>query len=210
MELLVVFLGVYAAFLLNRFESDRRDGKRRHQILDALERETRVSVEETADAITQNEPLLANFERGLAAGEMPGLGVSMNSSGYSATDDATLLQAGGLELLDVQTIELLRAVNSMQRSSVEARHNQFELSLAVLTNHESSDFYDPATRQLKKRYEWWPYMQRQSINDAKAILAAEKALLSHLQIEQGAVSPAPSSAIPTTPPSSPAAPSPGA
>ncbi len=198
-ELLIVFVGVSSAFLLNRFESDRRDSKRRHQILASLEREARVNIEESTDAIAQNEPLLANFERRLAAGEMPGLGVSMNSSSYSATDDAALLQAGGLELLDIRTIELLRTVNSRQRSMMEARRNQFELSLAELTNHEQAEFYDPATHQLKKRYEWWPYVQRQSINDAKAILAAEKALLTHLQAEQGTLSPAPASAGQTPP-----------
>ena len=141
---------------------------------------------------------------------MPGLGVSMNSSGYSATDDAALVQAGGLELLDVQTIELLRTVNALQRSRMQARHNQFELSLAQIANHDPADFYDPATRQLRKRFAWWPVVQRMSINDARALLEAERSLLDHIEAEHGAVSPVPSPAGPATPPHSPAASSPPA
>ena len=142
---------------------------------------------------------MAEFERRMAAGEMPGLSISMNNSSYSATDDATLLQAGGLELLDVQTIELLRNVNAMERAATVERHNQFELSLAELANHEPVDFYDPATRRLKPRYQWWPYIQRQAIEDAKARLAAQKALLGHVQAEQGFATPVPSPAGRTTP-----------
>ena len=183
-ELLIVIVGVYAAFLLNRFDTYRRDARRKAQILASLERETRSGIDELSDVLAQNEPLLAEFERRLAAGEMPGLSISMNNSGYSATDDATLLQSGGLELLDVETIELLRTVNGMQRSIVAARRNQFELSVAEFVHLEPADFYDPATRQLKARYTWWPYVQRASVNDAKALLAAEKSLLVHLQSER--------------------------
>ena len=183
-ELLIVFVGVYAAFLLNRFDSYRRDSKRRAQILEALEHEIRVSVDDLAGAISENVPLMAEFDRRLAAGEMPGLSISMNNSSYSATDDATLLQAGGLELLDVQTIELLRTVNAMERSSMAERHNQFELSLVEITNREPGDFYEPATHQLRRRYQWWPYVQRRAIADAKTLLEAEKALLEHIEAER--------------------------
>ena len=182
---MIVIVGVYAAFLLNRFDSYRRDTNRKTQILEALEHETQESMDDLAGAISQNEPLMAEFERRLAAGEMPSLSVSMNNSSYSATDDATLLQAGGLELLDVRTIALLRTVNAMERASMAARHNQFELSLVEVANREPADFYDPATRRLKKRYEWWPYVQHRAIADAKALLEAEKTLLNHLKGERG-------------------------
>ena len=64
------------------------------------------------------------------------------------------------------------------------RHNQFELSLVELANREPGEFYDPATHKLKRRYEWWPYVQHRAIADAKALLEAEKALLNHLKAER--------------------------
>ncbi len=46
MELLIVFFGVYAAFLLNRMDTDRRDANRRAQILSAVEREMSNALEQ--------------------------------------------------------------------------------------------------------------------------------------------------------------------
>src|SRR5215831_10270017 len=44
-ELIIVFLGVYAAFLLNGYQSHRQDQQRRHQILMYLEKPATSSSE---------------------------------------------------------------------------------------------------------------------------------------------------------------------
>ena len=213
-ELLIVFVGVYAAFLLNRFDTDRRDARRRAQILEAFEQEISTSIQELREDIAVAEAAFADFDRRLVAGEMPPLGVSFTDTGYSASDDATLLQAGGLELLDMQTIELVRQVNTLERSLLAFTHDQFELSLVELANHSSEDFYDPATHQLKKRYDWYPQLRHSMLKQAKDLLTAEEKLLARLQANRGsrpgAVSPARSRAGQTTPSRSPAAPSPAA
>lgn len=210
-ELLIVFFGVYAAFLLNRMDTDRRDAKRRSAILDAVEREMSGEISQFRQNLTQVDVKFAEFNRQVTAGEMPRLGIIYTNSSYSATDDATLLQSGGLELLDMETVELLRRVDNLQRTLLEGSHNQFELSLATLTNHGSNDFYDPVTHQLKPEYRWYPAILRGTIADAKAALAAEEALLAHVRAMQHPdATPAPSSAAPTTPSGSPAASTPGA
>lgn len=48
---------------------------------------------------------------------MPPLGISSGSTVYGTNVDATLLQAGGLELLDVETLDRLREVNQLQHVS---------------------------------------------------------------------------------------------
>ncbi len=140
----------------------------------------------------------------LAHGDMPRLSIIYTNSSYSATDDATLLQSGGLELLDMETVELLRRVNDTQRTLLEGSHNQFELSLAELPNHNPEDFYDPGTHQLKAQYRWYPFILHNLLSDAKTALAAQKELLAHIRAMQhpGAsptVIPAPSPADRTTP-----------
>ena len=180
-ELVIVFAGVYGAFLLNRFDTDRHDAERRTQIVGALEREVSGNVDELKSDIAGAATELSNFERQLAAGAMPHLGIPFTNSSYSASDDATLLQAGGLELLDVQTIELTRKVNTLERELVAATHNEFEVCLAELANHCDEDFYDPATRQLKPQYKWYPVVLRSVTRDARALLAAEELLLAHLR-----------------------------
>ena len=183
-ELLIVFVGVYAAFLLNRLDTDHRDTKRRLQILDALAREVSANVSELKHDVGQADEQLAAFDRQLAGGEMPRLGISFTNSGYSASDDATLLQAGGLELLDVQTVERLRKANTLQRTLLAGTHNLFELSLAVLANHKTEDFYDPATKQLRLEYAWYPRVLHNTLAEAKDVLNAEELLLEQIRREQ--------------------------
>jgi hypothetical protein len=130
------------------------------------------------------EPKLALFERELAEGKMPHLGIVMTNPSYDASEDATLLQAGGFELLDMPCIELLRKINNMQRALIATIHNGFELSLTELANHSSEDFYDPVTRQLKERYQWVPAVEHDEIDQAKALVAAEKQLLARIHAEQ--------------------------
>ena len=185
-ELVIVFAGVYAAFLLNRLDTDRHDAERRTQIVGALEREVSGNVDELKTDIARAATELSNFERQLAAGAMPSLGIPFTNSSYSASDDAALLQAGGLELLDVQTIELMRKVNTLERELVSATHNQFEVCLAELANHRDEDFYDLATRQLKPQYKWYPVVLRSVTRNARALLAAEELLLAHLRSGQPA------------------------
>ena len=184
MELLIVFVGVYAAFLLNRLDTDHRDAKRRLQILDALEREVSANVSELKHDIGQADEELTAFDRQLAGGEMPHLGISFTNSGYSATDDATLLQAGGSELLDVQTVERLREANTLQRTLLAGTHNLFELSLAVLANRKAEDFYDPATKQLRLEYAWYPRVLHNTLAEAKDVLNADELLLEQIRREQ--------------------------
>lgn len=180
-DLLVVFFGVYAAFLLNRFETDRQDSNHRRQILEALEHEVEPTVQEIKAAVTQIRASTEDFDRRLAAGEMPHLSVSYGLTGYSASDDATLLQAGGLELLDAETLDALRKVNELQRNLVESLHNSFQLGTFLLGAREDSDFYDAATRQLRRQYKWYPAVMHSILKTAQELLAAEEKLLTLIQ-----------------------------
>ena len=185
-ELVIVFAGVYAAFLLNRLDTERHDARRHAQLIGALEREISGKAAELKGDLAEADKALAGFNSQLAAGEMPHLGISYVNSSYSAVDDATLLQAGGLDLLDMQTIELTHKVNALERELDSATHNQFEVCLAELANHRNEDFYDPATRQLKPEYKWYPGLLHTVIGDAKTLLAAEEALVTHLRSIQPA------------------------
>ena len=184
-DLLVVFFGVYAAFLLNRFETDRRDNIRRRQLLEALEHEVGGTVEDLKTSLQQSRAAIEDFDRKLAAGEMPPLAISSSSTAYSANDDATLLQAGGLELLDVETLDQLREVNQLQRSLVDALHTNFQLGLTMLSTHENADFYDPATKQLRRHYAWYPVIIHTLLKNGDDLLASEERFLALIRAKRG-------------------------
>src|SRR6266704_3668791 len=107
-ELVLVFVGVYAAFWLNSYQQHQQDAQRRDRILASLEQELRKGIESGKIAGAKEERQAAEFQRALDAGEMPPLRPFVFTTDYSPGDIATLLQSGGVELLDVKTLMAVR------------------------------------------------------------------------------------------------------
>jgi len=72
-ELVLVFIGVYAAFWLNSYQQHQQEANRRDQILASLERILRQGIESGKINAAQEEQQAAGFQRALEAGEMPPL-----------------------------------------------------------------------------------------------------------------------------------------
>ena len=154
-ELLLVFLGAYAAFWLTNHQEHLKDIHRRQQILSALEQQISADLE-SAKALrdTQAKGLTA-FQKKLEAGEMPPLNSFSFTSDYSATDIASLLQSGGYQLLDVKTLVALHQLESVLRGGISIMQRAQQLSDTLIVPNLDQDptfFYDPATKQLHKRF----------------------------------------------------------
>src|SRR5436305_974697 len=98
-ELVLVFVGAYAAFWLTTYQGKQGEAKRHQQILAELEQHVSQEIEDANAEVTRHRNVTAEFERPLAAGEMPPLQPFNFASGYNAGDVAALLQAGAFELL---------------------------------------------------------------------------------------------------------------
>src|SRR5258705_6283373 len=85
-ELVLVFIGVSAAFWLNNYQQRNEDAKRRDQILASLEQTLREGLESGKINAAQEEKRAADFERALAAGEMPPLRPFVFETDYSPGD----------------------------------------------------------------------------------------------------------------------------
>src|ERR1041385_7198085 len=114
-ELLLVFIGVYAAFWLNSFQQHQHDAERRDRILASIERTLREGIESGKINRAKEEAEAAQFQRALDAGDMPRLNPFVFTTDYNPGDFAPLLQAGGIELLDLQTLTALRNDESVIR-----------------------------------------------------------------------------------------------
>ena len=68
-ELVLVFIGVYAAFWLNSYQQHQQEANRRDQILASLERILRQGIESGKINAAQEEQQAAGFQRALEAGE---------------------------------------------------------------------------------------------------------------------------------------------
>src|ERR1700758_2713884 len=85
-ELVLVFVGVYAAFWLNNYQQHRQDAERRDQILAAVEPRLREGIESGKISRAKEEQAAAEFQRAVDAGEMPPLQPFVFTTDYSPSD----------------------------------------------------------------------------------------------------------------------------
>ena len=158
-ELVLVFLGAYAAFWLTNYQQHREDLRKHDQILAALEDEVTQELDGAKRQLGNEQKTAAEFRHDLDAGKMPEVRPFSFSSGYSATDMATLLQSGGYQLLDVKTLIAIRKVESTIRNGLAKIDHFQRLSDELIRPNLDQDisfFYDPATKKLRKRFAEYP------------------------------------------------------
>ncbi len=186
-ELILVFVGVYGAFWLNNFQQHRQDADRRDQILASLEQEFLRGIESGKITGAKQERQAAEFRRALEAGEMPPLHPFVFTTDYSPGDIATLLQSGGVQLLDVQTLMALRELESVIRWGLSDMQRYQKLSDELIVpnlDQDTSFFYDPATRKLRRRFEIYPQALEATVKFAHDLDRTKTELLKRIQAER--------------------------
>src|SRR5437773_3202473 len=186
-ELVLVFVGVYGAFWLNNFQQHRQDAQRRDQILASLEQEFLKGIESGKIAGAKEERQAVEFRRALDAGEMPPLHPFVFTTDYSPGDFATLLQSGGIQLLDLETLTALRNDESVIRWGLSrmARYQKLSDELIVPNlDQDISFFHDPATKKLRKRFEMYPEALQATVKFANELERTHTELLRRIQAER--------------------------
>jgi hypothetical protein len=187
-ELVLVFIGVYAAFWLNNYQQHQQDAERRDRILASIEQTLREGIESSKiNRVEQQEPAAAEFRRAMDAGEMPPLRPFVFITDYSPSDLATMLQSGGVQLLDVQTLRALRNDESVIRWGLArmARYQKLSDELIVPNlDRDVSFFYDPATRKLRKQFEIYPEALEATVKLANDLERTHSELLKRIQAER--------------------------
>jgi hypothetical protein len=186
-ELVLVFVGIYAAFWLNNYHQHRRDAEQRDQILASLEQQLREGIDSGKINRAKQEQKAAEFRRALDAGEMPPLEPFVFITDYSPTDWATMLQSGGVQLLDVQTIMAVRNDESVIRWGLSRMAWYQKLSDELIVPNLDQDisfFYDPATKKLRKRFGIYPDALETNVQFAKELERTHTKLLKGIQGER--------------------------
>ena len=157
-ELVTVFVGVYAAFMLNNYQSHRQERQRREQILDWMEKEFTEDLEDIKREQALMKEQQDKFTRQIDAGALPAIRPLAFDSDYDASDMASVMSSGGFDLLEVETVRLIRDTEATERLMLGmARHDQ-QLSDALILPNLDKDpgfFYDPATHKLRPSYGWY-------------------------------------------------------
>jgi len=186
-ELVLVFVSVYAAFWLNSYQQHQQEAKRRDQILASLEQQLKEGIDSAKTEGVKQDRQVAEFRRALAAGEMPQIDVFALASDYSASDIATLLQSGGIELLDVKTLTSLRDLESIIRGGLSRMAHYEKLSdelIAPNLDQDISFFYHPVTKKLRKRFEKYPEALDTVVSFFHELERAQSELLKQIQAER--------------------------
>jgi hypothetical protein len=187
-ELVLVFVGVYAAFWLNNYQQHRQDAERRDQILAFIEQTLSEGIESSkANRAKEQEPEAAEFHRALKAGEMPPVRPFVFITDYSPSDLATVLQSGGVQLFDVETLKALRKDESVIRWGLQrmARYQKLSDELIVPNlDQDVSFFYDPATRKLRKQFEIYPKALEERVSFARELERTHTELFERIQAER--------------------------
>ena len=186
-ELVLVFVGVYAAFWLNTFQQHRQEAERRDQILAALEQQLQEGIESGKTNRAKQEHKAAEFRRALDAGEMPPLQPFVFITDYSPSDLATMLQSGGVQLLDVETLMAVRNDESVIRWGLSRMAWYQKLSDELIVPNLEQDvsfFYDPTTRKLRKRFEIYPDALDANVQFANELERTHTELLKRIRAER--------------------------
>jgi len=186
-ELILVFVGVSAAFWLSNYQQHRQDAERRDRILASIERTLREGIESGKINRAKEEREAAEFKRALHAGEMPPLRPFVFITDYNPGDFATWLQAGGTQLLDLETLMALRGDESVIRWGLSgmARYQKLSDELIVPNlDQDISFFYDPVTRKLRKRFEMYPEALQATVKFANDLERTHTELLKRIQAER--------------------------
>jgi hypothetical protein len=186
-ELILVFVGVSAAFWLSNYQQHRQDAERRDRILASIERTLREGIESGKINRAREEREAAEFKRALDAGEMPPLRPFVFITDYNPGDFATWLQAGGTQLLDLEALMALRNDESVIRWGLSgiARYQKLSDELIVPNlDQDTSFFSDPITRKLRKRFEMYPEALQATVKFANDLERTHTELLKRIQAER--------------------------
>jgi hypothetical protein len=186
-ELLLVFVGVYAAFWLSNYQQRQQDQERHDRILASIEQTLQEGIESNKISRAKQQQRAAEFRRALDAGEMPPLHPFVFTTDYSPGDFATILQSGGIQLLDLETLTALREDESIIRWGLSrmARYTKISDDLIVPNLDQGiSFFYDPATKRLRTRFEFYPEALDATVRFANELERTHTKLLKRIQAER--------------------------
>ena len=186
-EVIIVFIGVYAAFVLNAHQVRKQDQQRRHQILIYLEKQATTSAEKLRQVTLSYDERMNAFLTQLQKGEMPEISPISWATNYNANETNWILHGGGLDLLEIATIARLKEVDSAASTGLSTMAHYQQLSDQLIVPHLGQGrgfFYDPSTRQLREEYALYPDILKEGSRVLHDLLEKKDQLVVQLRTEE--------------------------
>lgn len=156
-ELLVVFVGVYAAFTLSEYQAATKASERRNQIQAALVREIKDITSNTRNAVMVFARMESFYDSALAAKGLPLPAPVMEPVRLRNHMWEAVLTSGGLDLLDVATVyKLSDFYNELNGGLAQLEHlRQLSQSLLVPNLARGADAFYERPGRLRATYSWY-------------------------------------------------------
>jgi hypothetical protein len=106
---------------------------------------------------------------------------------YNPDERNWLLQAGGLELLDLETIVRLKELDSAARTGLGTMAHYQQISDQLIVPHRGEPrafFYDSATKQLRTEYAQYPEILQEGSRVLHQLSEKTDRLAEQLRTEQ--------------------------
>ncbi len=187
-ELLIVFAGVYGAFLLSEYKENRRDAIRRGQIYQALVREIEYLASNSHRVGIELSNYKTIYEGLIAKRKMPLLVSFKNPITFTPHLWNATIQSDALNLLEVATIEKLSTFYNETQDLIkliEEFRGRTASFLMIDKEKARSEFYDLKTGQLRSRYSWYLEGMGQMSEACSTLAAKGDSLLVFLNREKG-------------------------
>ena len=157
-ELLIVFAGVYGAFLLSEYKENRQKDERKNQIYEALFREINSVSKDAQHFGTELSKYKARYDSLIAEKKMPRLGSFTNPILFTPHVWEATIQSDGLSLLEVSTIEKLSEFYGYTQhlvTLIEEFRGRTQSFILFNYDKDKYEFYDSKTNRLRPKYSWY-------------------------------------------------------
>jgi hypothetical protein len=185
LELLVVFVGVYAAFALAAWDRQRQDDVKRRQLTRALVAEVRGTTNIARIGAANLDTLIAHFESARVRGEHPRPPALLAITHADPNIWNATVAAGGIDLIDVPTfVQLSRFYNAVQ-GGLDSYQQMRRLSESQLIPHAGDPIdtiYVPGTNDLQPMYAWYPELLAQLRAVADIVIARGDSVLTRIAV----------------------------
>ena len=157
-ELLVVFIGVYAAFIFDNYRTNKQSEYRKQQIYTALKEEFTFSSEGMKQAAPLLDSIVTKIKNEYEEGKMSKPSRFHFVIGIRTDIWEAVLKSGALELIDVKLVFQLSNYYSFIRFAAEECKNFDRLIQQYIipnTGKNIEEFYIIKTKKIKGKYSWY-------------------------------------------------------
>lgn len=155
-ELVIVFIGVTAAFALENRREESTEAKYQAAMIAALRPTLDDVIQHSAEFDAEVLPKLAAFDAAIAAGEQPALPIFRETNSERPPTRAWdgMIASGATRSLNPRLFFNLALFYTRQESFGEryVRYNDFTEQRVYGAGHDASAFYDPASKRLKPEF----------------------------------------------------------